>query len=72
MLYHLKHLGVFGQIGGLILGEFTMLEREVEKVEADGFFLDLFKEYEFPIIKTNELGHGRDKKMIIIGKRFKG
>lgn len=65
-LYQLKHIGVFDKIAGLIIGVFTELENSNIKIEE--ITLDFFKNYKFPIIKTEDLGHHKNAKAIIIGR----
>lgn len=71
MLNHLKHLGAFNKIKGLLLGEFSQLEGENKKLEVENLFLNYFKEYKFPIVKSDYLGHGRNKGLIYIGELYK-
>ncbi|HOJ64239.1 MAG TPA: LD-carboxypeptidase [Spirochaetota bacterium] len=67
-LYQLKHIGVFKGINGIILGTFT--ELEIQNKDIEDMFLDFFKEYKFPIIKSNELGHNSNAKLIVIGSKI--
>ena len=65
-----KQLKSFSTIKGLILGTFTELEKEYSEIELKNYFLEKFKDYSFPIIKTSELGHNPDSKAIPIGKKL--
>lgn len=65
-LSQLKQLGVFEQVSGIILGTFTTMEKEHCKPSI----IKLVSNYvndKLPIIKTNEIGHDRNSKAIIIG-----
>ncbi len=63
-----KQIGAFSKINGLILGSFTEMEKAYSDIEIKDFFLNKFKDYNFPIAKTSELGHNPDSKAIPIGK----
>ena len=64
-----KQIGAFSNIKGLILGTFTELEKTYTDLEITNYFLENLKEYDFPIIKTSELGHNPNSKAIPIGKK---
>ncbi len=62
----LDQMGVFGKISGIILGTFTRYEEEVSDLSV----YDLLKMHispDLPVVKTNEIGHGKDSKAIKIG-----
>lgn len=63
-----KNLGVFNEIKGIILGEFTEMERENLKPDIVEILKRVIGEINIPILKTRELGHGADAKCIPIGK----
>lgn len=68
-LSQLAQLGVFGQIRGILLGTFTMMERE----GCTPDMISLVKEYipeNMPLIKTSKIGHGEDSKGIVIGREI--
>lgn len=65
-LSQLKQMGVFGEIGGILLGTFT----EMEEKECTPSIADMVMQYagaSVPIAKTGEIGHGEDAKAIVIG-----
>lgn len=64
-----KQIGAFSKIKGLILGKFTEMEKSYNNLELNNYFLEKFKDYNFPIIKTSDLGHNPDSKAIPIGKK---
>lgn len=69
-LSQLAQLGVFGQIRGILLGTFTVMEREDCKPDM----ISLVKEYipeNMPLIKTSKIGHGEDSKGIVIGREIR-
>lgn len=63
-----KNIGVFDEVKGIILGEFTEMEREAYSPSIIELVKDILGEREIPIIKTGDLGHGADAKCIPIGK----
>lgn len=69
-LNQLKQMNVFEDIRGIILGTFTQMEREDISPNIKEIVLDITKEYNIPIVKTNEIGHGSDSKCIVIGKEY--
>ncbi|NGT48737.1 LD-carboxypeptidase [Clostridium perfringens] len=63
-----KNLGVFNEVKGIILGEFTEMERENLKPDIVEILKRVIGEINIPILKTRDLGHGADAKYIPIGK----
>ena len=63
-----KNLGVFNEVKGIILGEFTEMERENLKPDIVEILKRVIGEINIPILKTRDLGHGADAKCIPIGK----
>ncbi|MDC4251593.1 LD-carboxypeptidase [Clostridium perfringens] len=63
-----KNLGVFNEVKGIILGEFTEIEREDLKPDIVEILKRVIGEINIPILKTSDLGHGADAKCIPIGK----
>lgn len=63
-----KNLGVFNEVKGIILGEFTEMERENLKPDIVEILKRVIGENNIPILKTRDLGHGADAKCIPIGK----
>ena len=63
-----KNLGVFNEVKGIILGEFTEMEREDLKPDIVEILKRVIGEINIPILKTRDLGHGADAKCIPIGK----
>lgn len=63
-----KNLGVFSDIKGIILGEFTEMERDDWSPNIIEILKRVLGEINIPILKTSELGHGADAKCIPIGK----
>lgn len=58
----LRLLGVFDKINGLFLGSFTELESNGESISVIAS-----KYFSGPIVKTNDIGHQVDSKMLKIG-----
>lgn len=63
-----KNLGVFNEVKGIILGEFTEMEREDLNPDIVEILKRVIGEINIPILKTSDLGHGADAKCIPIGK----
>ena len=63
-----KNLGVFNEVKGIILGEFTEMERDNLKPDIVEILKRVIGEINIPILKTRDLGHGADAKCIPIGK----
>lgn len=70
LLHQLKHIGYFDNINGIILGSFTVLESNDLRPSILKLVLDITEEYNIPIVKTSQLGHGHDAKCLIIGKKL--
>ncbi len=82
-LAQLKQIGAFEKVRGILLGTFTQLEKEegiaskTERkdniwYEKPGMIGKIVKEFagnEISIVKTSELGHGKDSKAVRIGGR---
>lgn len=80
-LAHLKQLDAFEKVRGILLGTFTQLEKEEGMVsktvrkdniryEKTGSIGELVKEFarnDVPIVKTFELGHGKNARALRIG-----
>lgn len=65
-----KLLGAFRKVKGIILGSFTEMERENHTPNIVEIVKEVVDDNNIPIIKTNEIGHGKDSKCIIIGKKI--
>ena len=62
-LAQLKQIGVFDKISGLLIGTFTKIEKEFSVEEL----FELVKEYipeHLPVVKTSEVGHAKDSKVL--------
>lgn len=68
-LNQLQQIGVFEEVGGILLGTFT----EMEEKGCVPTVIDLVKRYagtDIPIAKTNEIGHGSHSKGVVIGQKM--
>ncbi|WP_297421960.1 S66 peptidase family protein [Clostridium sp.] len=65
-----KQMGVFDKIKGIILGSFTEMERKNYSPSIDEIIKYIVNNPNMPIAKTNEIGHGKDSKCIIIGENI--
>ncbi|MCE5220683.1 MAG: LD-carboxypeptidase [Clostridium sp.] len=66
-----KQMGVFKKVKGIILGSYTEMEREKYSPSIVEIIKKVVNDPNMPIAKTNEIGHGKDSKCIIIGERIK-
>ncbi|HEX9026280.1 MAG TPA: S66 peptidase family protein [Clostridium sp.] len=66
-----KQIGVFKKVKGIILGSYTEMEREKYSPSIIKIIKEIVNNPNMPIVKTNEIGHGKDSKCIIIGGRIK-
>ncbi|NRY63421.1 S66 family peptidase [Clostridium beijerinckii] len=66
-----KQLGVFEQVKGIILGEFSEMEREKYFPNILEITKEIVGNSNIPIVKTNEIGHSKSSKCIIIGGKIK-
>lgn len=66
-----KQMGVFKKVKGMILGSYTEMEREKYSPNIVEIVKEVVDDVNMPIIKTSEIGHGKDSKCIIIGERIK-
>lgn len=70
LLTQYKLMGVFDEISGVILGQFTELEKDNSALYVDNLITSIIDKPELPIIKTDELGHSSNSKSLIIGEFF--
>lgn len=69
-LNQLAQMGVFEQVNGILLGTFTKMEKD----DCEPDIVTLVKRYAgsaVPIAKTQEIGHGKNSKAAIIGRRIR-
>ncbi|MBN1068465.1 LD-carboxypeptidase [Clostridium botulinum] len=69
-LTHYKQLGVFKEIKGIILGNFTEMENKQYSPSIIELVKEIVNDENMPIVKTKEIGHGPDSKCIIIGENI--
>jgi muramoyltetrapeptide carboxypeptidase len=68
LLQTLKLAGVFDRISGLILGFFPDAQPKSEKYRSVGeIVLEITKEYSFPVLQINELGHNVENYVFPMG-----
>ena len=65
-LAQLKQIGVFDKISGLLIGTFTKIEKEISEEELFELVKDYIPEH-VPVVKTSEVGHAKDSKVLKIG-----
>lgn len=62
-----KQIGMFKKAKGIILGTYTEMEKEKYSPSIVEIVKAVVDDANMPIVKTNEIGHGKDSKCIIIG-----
>ena len=68
-LAHLKQIGVFDKISGLLIGIFTKIGKEIFVEEL----FELVQEYiasSLAVAKTQEVGHAKNSKALKIGEKI--
>ena len=68
-LAHLKQIGVFDKISGLLIGIFTKIGKEISVEEL----FELIQEYiasSLAVAKTQEVGHAKNSKALKIGEKI--
>ena len=65
-LAQLKQIGVFDKISGLLIGTFTKIEKEISEEKLFELVKDFIPEH-LPVVKTSEVGHAKDSKVLKIG-----
>lgn len=66
-----KQMGVFKKVKGIILGSYTEMERKKYSPSIIEIIKEIVDNPNMPIVKTNEIGHGKDSKCIIIGEKLR-
>ncbi|WP_294152963.1 S66 peptidase family protein [uncultured Clostridium sp.] len=69
-LIQYKQLGVFKKIKGIILGSYTEMEQKNYAPSITELVKSIVNDDNMPIIKTEEIGHGKNSKCIIIGEKI--
>ena len=62
----LEMMGIFEQISGLILGQFT----ELDQTKKDHLLEEYVLKYPIGILRTRQIGHSKNSKAIWIGKHY--
>lgn len=63
-----KHMGIFKKVNGIILGSYTEMEDKKYLPTIVELAKNIINDSTIPIIKTSEIGHGKDSKCIVIGE----
>ena len=67
---HLKQLGIFEKIKGVIIGYNYDLQKDGNAFpQMEDILLEYTKEYDFPIMKCNDFGHMMVNSVIPIGAK---
>ena len=65
-LNQIKQIGIFDKIKGVIIGHIEEMKKSDER-EFEDILLEITKEYDFPILKTNDFGHNTPNTFIPLG-----
>ena len=66
-LAQLDQLGVFKTLSGVLIGRFTTMENEKYSPTIEELVLTITEDYQLPVIKTEDVGHGNHGKVVPIG-----
>ncbi len=69
-LTQLRHMKVFEQVKGLLLGQFTQWEKESGKPSMEEIALEATKESGIPVAKTADIGHSDNSKALWLGSEI--
>lgn len=69
-LCQMKMMGVFEQIGGILLGTFLKMEEEEERPSIEKLVME-YAGPKLPIAKTPEIGHRADSKALMVGEKIR-
>lgn len=70
LLAQLKQMNYLQKISGIILGTFSQLELEKTQPTIEEIVLNVTSDLNIPIIRTSELGHGKNAHCLVIGKQY--
>lgn len=70
MLVQLRQMGVFKEIKGMLLGQFTKIENEKMSPTIEELVLDATKAESFPIAKTSQIGHSANTRALWLKKQM--
>ena len=70
-LTQLKQMGVFQKISGLLLGTFTEMKKNNEYPDIVALATRIINDKNLAIAKTDDIGHSRNTKCLIIGKEYR-
>lgn len=70
-LTQLKQMGVFQKISGLLLGTFTEMKKNNEYPDIVALATRIINDKNLAIAKTDDIGHSRNSKCLIIGKEYR-
>lgn len=68
-IWHLKQIGAFKNINGILLGTFTTMERNCCKPIVSDILLNILNNKSIPIAVTKDIGHSSNSKCLIIGEK---
>lgn len=68
ILFQLEHVGAFDKIKGIILGEFTEMQKENHVPDLMELVREVLGDRNIPIVKTDDIGHSPSSKCIVIGE----
>jgi muramoyltetrapeptide carboxypeptidase len=70
-LYHLKQMGVFDKVKGVVIGYIDGMDNSDATPKLEGILKRITTEYSFPILKIYELGHNCQNAILPVGAKVK-
>lgn len=72
MLWHLKNLGIFDKVAGILLGDFSDCEKSGEDdMELEEVFKSHFSKYSKPVCYNFQSGHCTPMQTLVLGSKLK-
>jgi len=72
MFWQLKHMGVFEEIRGVIIGHIYGLQvKNPHLIQMEEMLLNITEEYDFPILKVNNFGHNCPNTVLPVGAEIR-
>ena len=65
-----RQMGVFDQVGGVILGTFSTMEKEHLSPAIEDLALNIIPD-SIPVAKTRYIGHHSDARAVVLGKEYR-
>lgn len=67
LIAQIDQMGIFKSCQGVLIGRFTEMEKNSHTPTIEELILQATEKYQLPIVKTDDIGHGKDGYCIPIG-----